>query len=201
MHNKYQMIECQPRLLFFFAFSDLVQVPKNILTGGDTPTKWDKDSLTDVFIFKSDLADSFVIPEFGLGGRWLEIKDFLSTWTNEARGPFPQTKLPTLSSNLPNDYDIQKIQDILNNSIPVKNMDQSEFENVMQSFRLSLKHFKKHIFEQMDAHIHQVSESTKPEILFPIRFIGKKQTCLKLIGPFALICQLFSFNLIPIIHT
>lgn len=177
-----------PDYYFFFAFSDLVQVPKNILTGGDTPTKWDKDSLTDVFIFKSDLADSFVIPEFGLGGRWLEIKDFLSTWTNEARGPFPQTKLPTLSSNLPNDYDIQKIQDILNNSIPVKNMDQSEFENVMQSFRLSLKHFKKHIFEQMDAHIHQVSESTKPEILFPIRFIGKKQTCLKLIGPFALIC-------------
>ena len=98
----------------------------------------------------------------------------MSTWAKEARGPFPQTKLPTLSSNLPNDYDIQKIQEILNNSIPVKHMDQLEFEKVIQSFRLSLKHFKKDIFEQLDAHVHQVSENTS-EILFPIRYIGKKR--------------------------
>ena len=116
----------------------------------------------------------FVIPEFGLGGCWLEIKDFLSTWAKEARGPFPQTKLPTLSSNLPKDYDIRKIQEILNNSIPVKKMDQLEFEKVMQYFRLSLNHFKKDVFEQLDAHIHKVSESNM-EILFPIRFIGKKR--------------------------
>ena len=73
--------ECPINFILLFS-PFLVQVPKNILTGGDTPTNWDKDSLTDVFIFKSDLADSFVIPEFGLGGMYVLLVPYYTLITN-----------------------------------------------------------------------------------------------------------------------
>ena len=135
--------------------------------GEKLSTEWSKvkESITQVFINK--VTGNFVCPDHGFYGSWIQLETLLNTWIQSKKshktlsaGQIP--KVSRIRTGLPED-----VQIIWDSGRDIGSLTTPEFKQVLGTFKLIQKCFKKEDFEKFGV---KCSKDLK-ELLFPVKYV------------------------------